>query len=253
MPNPNEMGVLQHAADYTTVRKNVRGSGIAALIFGLLALFAGVLPPFDLLLAGLGLMLTVTGLWNITNPHPTGIVLGALAIIMVGLYNVAGTLLASAAGQGGGTHWAVLGVFQVIWGVQGFGNYKRFAQAFASRPSDTDREQADRMLKELRAAKTKESEDVIEFTGSQGMQALFVKVRLMPDRALCLVGNGDDVRLVPKAAFDVSDQGKAMIGSGRKVQVSMNGTLLKGEMSPESVRRFEVWKHGVARPRPIAA
>ena len=68
-----QMLALQHAAEFDLVSRDVRMTGVAATLFGVLALFLGVTPPADPFAIGLGAFLSAIGLWNLTNPRPLGI------------------------------------------------------------------------------------------------------------------------------------------------------------------------------------
>ena len=93
---------------------------------GVLALFLGVTPPADPFAIGLGAFLSAIGLWNLTNPRPLGIALGGIALVFVGLYNIVGTILAAAGGGSAAGVWPVIGFWQLVWGGQAFGRYRRF-------------------------------------------------------------------------------------------------------------------------------
>jgi hypothetical protein len=244
--------VLQHAAEWAIVRKDVRVGGIASAIFGALALFAAVIPPFDPLLLALGGVLAVGGLWNSFNPHANGLRTLGVTFALVGAYNVASVFLEAAAGGRPGTGWAVLGVFQVIWGVQTFGRYRRFASAFESRPADADVVRAEAMIRSLRKAKPKDDPTVVDCLAS-GFQPKLVRARLLPDGAFVLVGNGDDVRLAARPRFDLREEQPGKGGRRRKVTLWLDGLEMKASVSAEHLERFQEWKRGATRAQPIAA
>ena len=240
MPTTWERTALQQAADQVVVRGSLRISGIAATIFGALAMFAGVSAPMDPLLLGVGGALALVGLWNLTNPSTLGLALSAGALIMVGLYNVGSGFLDAAAGHKPFVGWQVLGVWQVIWGVQGFSRYKRFQTAFAATVSDDQRTRARQMIGDLKKANPKTYPDVIEMS-TGGMSPKLIRARLMQDMALLLIAGGDDVRILNRDDFDV-DAPEAREGKPAKMSVRVGRETWKGVIPAASLQRFRTWK-----------
>jgi hypothetical protein len=131
---------------------------------------------------------------------------------------------------------------QVVWGLKEFMRFKRFRNSFASKPDDYVLEYAQEMLVGLQKAKPGNETDVLEFLSS----ARAVRIRLMPESALCLVGRGDDVLLVTPDQIDIEDRGGAALGKKRKVKLSVGTREFKGHMSLDFVERFRTWKLGTA-------
>src|SRR2546422_11266289 len=96
---PGNLAALQRAAQQALVHRDLRIAGIAGSIFGALGLLSAVVPPPDFALLAAGGVLTVAGLWNLTNPHPFGILLIGASLLAAGGYNVASGVMAGAAGH----------------------------------------------------------------------------------------------------------------------------------------------------------
>lgn len=235
-----ERTALQQAADQVVVRGSLKASGIALTIFGAVGLFAGVLPPFDLLMVSVGAALALCGLWNLTNPSTVGLALVAGSMTLVGLYNIGSGFLDAANGVRPFVGWQVLGVWQVIWGWQGFGRWKRFQGALDQTVSDEQRKQAKAMLDQLKKTPPRKSPDVVEWiTG--GMTPQIARARLMQDTALVLIAGGDDVRVVSRPELDV-EAPDAKPGKNAKVTIRMSGVESKATMTAESLQRLRTWK-----------
>jgi hypothetical protein len=245
MSDVTDLGTLQSAVEYATVRKSVKIFGAVALLFGAIHLLLGATPPADLIQVGFGGLLVGAGLYNVATPRPIGLALAGGLLVLVGILNIFDAVSAAAAGNTGPT-WAVIGVFQILWGINEFRRYKRFRNAFAAHPEDSVLEYAKELIQDLRKARPKDESDVLEFSSSGGMQARVVRIRLMPESALCLVGGGDDVMLVTPDDIEIADNGKVLIGSKRKVAVSVGDQTFKGQMPQEFVERFRTWKMGSA-------
>ena len=253
MITPERSRRLQQVADYRTVRKTLRTSGIGSIVFGALALVAGVAPPLDPILTGLGLVLLGTGLWNTLAPRPTGILVDGITLVLVGLYNIGGAALSAGHGAAGSSLWVKLGIFQLIWGVQAFVRFRRFRDAFQAPPSDVEFTQLDGEVSALWKANPKQATDVIEFTTAGLMHAAKWKARLDDGFALLATANGSEVRVVMKEAFEIEDRGKGLIGSSHTLAVTIAGKRRSGAIGLASLERYQQWKTGVVIPKPIAA
>jgi hypothetical protein len=251
MPTDWKLSALQKAADEVVVRQTLRTSGIFATIFGVLAILGGVAPPTDLLLLIVGAVLALTGLWNLTNPHAIGLALSAAALIAVGLYNVWSTV-AAPAGQQLYVGWAVLGAWQVMWGVQGFGRFRRFRDAFESSASEEDRVDAKRALDALRRAKPKSEMDVLQFS-TGGFQPRVVRARLMPDSVVCLIGGNYDVLVLSRDRFALEPVGEVKPGRAVKVKARMGETIVATTVTAEVLRRYQAWRQPARETLPRAA
>lgn len=253
MLTPERSTRLQQVADYRTVRKTLRTSGIGSIVFGSLALIGGVAPPLDPILSALGLVLLGTGLWNTLAPKPTGIIADGVTLLLVGLYNIAGVVMSAGHGAAGSTLWLKLGIFQLIWGGQAFWRYAKFRNAFQDPPSDVEFNQLDGVVTTLWKTNPKDANDVIEFTAAGLMHATRWKGRLDDGFALLATAGGAEVRVVMKDAFEVEDRGKGLIGKSHKATLRFAGKKLSGAIAPESLERYQQWKTGVVVPRAIAA
>jgi hypothetical protein len=240
MQTYREMAALQHAAEFDLVSRDVRITGIAAALFGALALLLGVMPPADPLVIGIGGMLALVGLWNLTNPQPLGIALGGIALVFVGLYNIVGTVLAASAGVGSAGVWPVIGFWQIVWGAQAFARYRRFANAFAVHPDPARRREARAMVDALRKANPKTSNDVLQFTGGV-FPPVAGRIRLADDGVLFLLLNGDDIRALSREEFSLEATGKPSMGSVT-VRMRAGDRTLKAQIPHRQWPRYEAWR-----------
>ena len=241
MFEPTNLAASRAAVDAAVVRRSVRTSGIGPTIFGVIALFGGMMPPMNLVLVSIGGALSASGLWNLTNPSPIGILLVSGCLMLVGVYNIFYTVT-----TGSGTPaWGVIGVWQLIWAYQGVQRYRRFANAHGEDVAEPDRREAEQALVALRKANVRKSPDVVECM-MRGFPPARVRARLMPDVALCIIGDNLDVRLASRAEFDVQPVGEVKRGNAR-VKVAVAGRVIDAMMSAESLARFRAWKSGGAQ------
>jgi len=241
MESPREWAQLQRAADHETIRRSVRATGIGSTVWGVINLAIGA-GMGDVIVTMLGLALLGTGIWKWAKPSPGGLLASGITLSLIGAWNILGTVLSAAAGSGAGP-FVVLGVLQVMWGVRYFQRWRRFSRAGDTPASEADVQQARVLLQALRESNPKQVGDVIEFTVG-ALNAQRGRVRLMDQGVVCLLGDGDDVRVVRRAQFDVQPNGGAVLGGARKVRVRLAERTLDAVMPVESINRYETWKGG---------
>jgi hypothetical protein len=252
MEQTNLASKLQKVADYRTVRKSLKKSGMWSILFGAIAVVWGLWPPVDFILTALGTVLISTGIWNIVAPRPTGIILDGITLLLVGAYNLLGSILAMINGEGASPRWAVLGLFQLVWGVQRIASFKRFAHAFAEKPPDSELEQIEQTVDAIRKTKTKESADTVQIRVN-GVHTTIWMARFSGNEAVFVESGGGDVLVGSKDTVTIENRGKVMIGNAVKTKITINGMTLEGTMSPDAYRLYEQWKTGVVIPKAYAA
>jgi hypothetical protein len=243
---------LQKTADYRNVRKSLRTSGIWSIVFGAIALVAGFLTPPDYILATLGLVLVATGVWNITAPRPTGLVIDGVTLLLIGAYNVFDTAVSLANGGNAAPRWLILGVMQLVWGVMRIRSFGRFAEAFLEKPSDVELQQLEELVSAIRRSKPKESQDIIHLTVETTRRDVW-KAKLSGDDAIFVQIAGHDVLCGTRQTAEIENRGKVMIGKALKITARVRGMELKGTMSPDDYAAFDQWKTGIVIPKAIAA
>ncbi|TMQ59897.1 MAG: hypothetical protein E6K72_01235 [Candidatus Eisenbacteria bacterium] len=131
---------LQRVADYRAARRTLRLTGTWSVLFGVISIMAGCLwLPVDWVLTVLGVALMSTGGWNFMAPRPTGIVVDAVTVLLVGAYNLVGAVLALMDGLPPSAGRAILGALQIAWSVRRLGNLKQFASSKRRSPRSARR------------------------------------------------------------------------------------------------------------------
>lgn len=241
---------LQQVADYRTVRKTLRASAIISLVMGAITLLIAIAPPLDPVAALLGLVLLGAGAWNLARPRPTGILVDGASVIVVGVCNIAWSILDLKSGGSG--FWIKIGVFQLVLGGQAFWRYSRFRDAFRSPATEAELAELDGLVGTIWKSKVKESVDLIEFKVS-GYHETPWKARLTDTLAILATDGGREVKVAARDEIDVAENGKVLIGRSLKATITVRGKAMKGTIPPESYERFQQWKTGVVLPRAIAA
>ena len=244
---------LQAAADYLTLRSTLRVAGTITLVWGALALIAGLFPPRDLSALGLGLLLIAAGAWNRIQVHPSGVLINAGVFMLVGLYNIAGNLLGMSGSEAGFGFWARVGVFQIVWGIQTLARYPRFAREVKGRPEEPDLRWMEDAIREVRKGKPRESSNLIELITHRPTLGIW-KARLDPEGAVLVSRAGDRVMITTRHHFEIAAGPPKHAKRPIEATLTIAGRAMKGTIKPESLDRFRAWKGEPVEQRvPIAA
>jgi hypothetical protein len=102
-------------ADAAAMTKELRNWGIGLIVLGIVHI---VLAQF--LDAGWGMVIILIGILNLTIRHRGMFMVNGMALFLVGLMNILGSI-------GGGSAWAGFGVMQLVWGVQEINKFRKYA------------------------------------------------------------------------------------------------------------------------------
>ena len=241
---------LRRAAEYRNARKTLALAGTWSVLFGGISIAAGCLwTPVDWVLTLLGGALLGTGVWNMQAPRPTGIVLDAVTLLLVGAYNLVGAVLAVMDGLPPSPGRAFLGVFQVVWGIRRLGNFRQFANAFLERPPDSDAAEIDQTVWAIRRALAGCSANVIEFTAGSSRRQW--KAKLTGDHAVFVAVATAEFQVGTRANVALTPRSKK--GGVLEADLTVGGTRLPISIESESLRLLEQWKGGAQDSKHAAA
>jgi len=243
---------LRRAADYRNARKTLALAGTWSVLFGGISIAAGCLwMPVDWVLTVLGAILFGTGILNIQAPRPTGILLDAGTLLLVGAYNLIGAILAVMDELPPSPGRALLGVLQVVWGVQRLRNLKPFANAFLERPADSQGSEIEQTLWAIRRALAGGPSGVIEFSAGGAKRAW--KAKLTGDHAVFAAVATADFMVATRAEVVLTPRSNAQRGGALEADLAVGTTRLKITIESESLRLLEQWKSAAPGARPAAA
>lgn len=237
---------LQRAAQHAVVFRDLRVAGAAGSIFGVLALLASVGgPTLDYVLLTVGGVVAVAGLWNLTNPHPIGILFLGVSLVLVGGTNLIGGFVEAASGGRPSVFWQVLGFWQIVWGVQCVPRYGRFKGGFDVATTSAERKDAWSLIKDVRRMSSRKRPDTmtLEVPGFLPKPAW---LRLMPDGALCLIGASEDVRAVPREQLSLDVMQEVRFGRAYKVRMRLADRILVAVLRKDQYEKYQAWKQTTA-------
>jgi len=237
----------EKASHYRLLHKTLKPAGFGSILFGVIAIVMGGAGmqdnPINAVLALIGLLLFAEGLWIVIAPSPKGMIIDGIALIILGVWNILVTIANASSGGSGGFHFfAVLGVFQIIWGFKSFGRYSRFSQNPVQKPSPEMQKQIDDLANAIRKAKFKNAPDIIEFQAKSFSITKPWKGKLEHDRAIFADIAGEEIIFAEKNRVRFFEEGSQLLGKSLKVDIQLRDRKMKGTISPESLERFTEWK-----------
>jgi len=243
---------LDRVAAYWSARRGLQAAGWGSVAFGGISLALSLVPPGDFVLGVAGVVLVGSGIWNIAAPRPGGALLDSACAAMVGLYNIAssiGLFTPNPTWSLDGL-WIKLGAVQVAWGVFVLTRFPGQRDAYHEPPSAAEMQQLDEMVRAIRAARVRESADMIEFRSLSWPEAW--KGHLTGDGAV-LVGSSGDVRVAERARVSIESDRRKPPGRGVRATLTVGDRRMSVSLSPESLQRIERWKSGLTITRNWAA
>ena len=244
---------LDRVAAYWSARRGLQTAGWGSVAFGAIALALSLVPPGDFVLAIVGVLLVGSGFWNVAAPRPGGALLDGACVVMVGLYNIASSVgvLAPNATWSFDSLWVKLGAVQIAWGVFVLARRPKQRDAFHEPPSQAEIQQLEEMVRAIRAARVRESADMVEFRSLTWRPEAW-KGHLTGDGAV-FVGSAGDVRVAERARVDIAPDRRKPSGRGMNARLTIGDQRVPIRLSPESLQRIERWKSGVTITRNWAA
>ena len=230
---------LEDAWEAAQLRKALRSSGVWSILWGAFAILGGFASleqsGLNALLILIGLFLVGTGIAAWRKPSPGALQADAAALLLVGLWNIAITLMSGDSSQ---SFWAIAGVVQIIWAAQRFAKRSKFAQVQHVPESLIAHVEA--LVSRIQRAKVAAAGDLVEFQ-AKGKRW---KARLAPDVITLVAGNAQEVRFTPREGFTLTAQEEAVPGKRAKASIKVQADTWTGRASYQSLQRYEDWQAG---------
>ncbi len=235
---------LQKAADYHLVRRTLRWSVLGSIMFGLTAVGFGIASikedPLNVVMALIGAFLFIEGIWLIAAPRPRRMIADAIALGVLGVWNIgAATVLARE--EFGTIIFAIVGAAEIFWGFQSFGRYRRFSDVSIEKPSKESAKYIAQVLRSVSKAKPSQSDDIIRFEIG-GFAGNLWKGKLSGDLAIFTTLTGNDLLFARRNEVEFVKKGKVRIGNTLKVTIKIGRRSFSGTIPPFSMQRYESWK-----------
>jgi len=229
------------------MKRSVRRLAWFLAVVGAFVLACGLAAPFVPLVV-IGLVLVCAGVWNMSRTSVAGLIVDGIAVIVTGICNGVAWLWIEDGRPSSLVKCAIAGVVQIVWGARRLATY-RTARLAVNDPQAIAHLES--IVRELAKRDARSDPAVAEFwTGRFRRQRN--RLGLYADGVVALLMQRA-VRLERRADIWIEARGTTWLGRSVKVEVQMGDLRLSGVMPAAHFERFERWKLGQSRPRPIAA
>lgn len=245
---------LQSTADYNSLHGELVSVGLASLIFGLIAIAAALVPAiwgsfFSLLWFLFGSFLLGKGIWLIAGTlRPVGLISHGLVMVIFSIWNIvaAGYLIlildpANPINKIAFQAIFILGIFQLIWGVQSIPRYGRFHRISMQKPSKENQRWFDQAVSNVSAAKPEDSKDIVVFIPSEPYARKW-KGKLQGKLAIFVQGKGVDMFIAEREHVNIVDLGNVTPRKSVRATLQIRNRKIKGKFPFESFERYKIWK-----------
>jgi hypothetical protein len=244
---PEDVEDLRVIAEYHTARRSLRRMGWGGIVFGIINLGLGIaftvnLGPINLVLALIGLFLVASGVWCLVLPGAEGVISNGIALILVGLWNIAVTLLNLAAGAAPQIWWAIFGGVLIAGGIQCFQKYARFSKALRYRVSEDEMAMMDRLVQTILKGDVKVEQDMVAFQARGFAQQKQWLGRLGDEAAVFVEKMSKEILVARKKKVRIKPHGKVLLGKSLKASVTIGKQHWEAVISSTSFDRFRDWK-----------
>ncbi|MDD5542985.1 MAG: hypothetical protein PHX83_07395 [Acidobacteriia bacterium] len=245
-PLTGRAGELQQAADYFAVGKLLRPAGIGSVVFGIVAIALGSSMmsenPINAILAVIGVFLLIEGVWVMAAPAPAGMIVDGIALIVLGIWNIIVTISNASSGASGPHFFAILGLWQVVWGFQSFGRYSRFSGRVSGKPPQELINQVAAISKSLAAKGASQQPEVMEFTVGVKRAKRTWKGKLLDDLAVFSIEKEADFIVADKSSVNFSQQSGVSSAGGVSVSFNIGSRSGDATMTSNQFEKYQRWK-----------
>ncbi len=251
---------LQRVASYRELLKTLRPRGIGSIIWGLIAIGLGLAAMdasrLNVILAVIGVFLIIEGIWALVAPAPVGMMIDGIALLLLGVWNLATTILDMSAGRDASPMFLVLGILQLGWAGQGFAKYAHFSKILSREASPLAVQKFDQLLHDLESASMTSDAALVEFVTSAPARLWKGQLRnigglfaMHSGRKLSRYRRWADGNLLVATRQEVSflKDGDGIKPDTVRVAISIRGQKMSGVMPREALQRYEAWKIGIRR------
>jgi hypothetical protein len=234
---------LRKALAFYGLYRQLRGAGIGSLLFGVIAFFLGASTmgqvPINGLLALLGLLLIVEGVWVIAAPSATGIIVDGLFVAAIGIWNVVISLVEIGGSSGGSLtgRFLIFGIFQISWGIGRINQYKRYAYLRGFKLDPSGRARVEQEIASVRSDTIRP--DVVAFK-TRALGSVEGRLRLM-EGAAAFILRGKIVEVLSRAEIACEEAVAKDAGDSLKASLRLGKRKYSVTISHEACERLRRW------------
>ncbi|HEY7427225.1 MAG TPA: hypothetical protein VH682_23525 [Gemmataceae bacterium] len=238
---------LQRIAEFHQERARLRTLARGSIVWGLINLAIGVVAlqnhPINLVLVLIGLFLLLEGVWFSIRPSALGVLVDALVLLLIGLWDVFIVALDVLAGGVPRIHWMILGLIFLGIATYRLKTYPHIDQLFREPFADEDLQQVEELVHYITTSNPRQVHDLITFrTRADLRQERHWRAYLGPHYALFLDMVWKKALVAGRADVSIEERGKVLLSPMLKVSIRIREQRWNGRMSPAEYAKFQAWK-----------
>ncbi|MCU0288513.1 MAG: DUF308 domain-containing protein [Acidobacteria bacterium] len=236
---------LKKVVDTRAIKKMLRPAAIGSIIFGIIAVFMGGQAandnPVNVILALIGVVLILEGIWCAVSPLPIGLVVDGIVLIVLGAWNGFVTILNIQAGAGGSRGFMILGIWQVVLGIKNINLYRNYAYLTHSPATEESIQRFDLMTANINQLSEHVDDSIIEFKAKTLFKDTSLKGKLIENMILFVhAGKESYMDKVSNVQLKPNKENPAQYPA--KASLSIGGMVFQGEVSQQSFEKFTRWQ-----------
>jgi len=235
----DDLDGLKKYAEYQSAFKVPTASKIGSIIFGSIALLAGLgsisSNALNVILVGIGVALLAEGAWLIISPSYLGLLVDAITIACIGVWNIVIAFVNAQITGSTVSPWSIYGIFQLIWGITTSIRFRKNSKSVETLSQD----QIDyykNIADSLYILSPNDYPDMFSFRSGKFWKGIF-----NGDNIICVANNGNDVMAAQRNNFYFIVNGKKSHKGQNKVTVLFNQRRFKGTIDDISLQNYETW------------
>jgi hypothetical protein len=191
-----------------------------------------------------GTLLLGTGLWCILAPSAVGMLLDALGLLLLGLWNLWLLAVAVFAGESPRIWWSVLGVLMLALSIHRFVSAPGFIKALRRKVSRDERAVVDELKRQLAVAKLARAEDAIEFKAETFWGPRIYRGKLAREAVVLMRFPDTRLLVLRRDELDIElKKGKLLLSEARKARIRIRDQSWPGFIAMTFFERYEEWKY----------
>jgi hypothetical protein len=233
---------LQRMAEFHQERTRLRTLARGSILWGAINLVLGLIYLQDhfinFILVLIGLALLLEGIWFSILPSALGVLVDAVVLLVIGLWNVFIVALDLLAGEPPRVQWVVLGLLFIGIALYRMTTFPRVHQLFQEEFSDEELQQMDALMRYITKSNLKKSDDLITLQMQQRQWRAYLGLHY----ALFLDVGRKKPLATERANVSIEENGKALLSSHLKVRIHIGDKSWAGHMPPGAFAKFQAWK-----------
>ena len=244
LPPQTHLEKLKVAALCLSMQKGMHRAAWGSIAWGAFTLIIGLAfhshGLLDYLWLGIGAFLVVEGLWLLlsTTASPSNLLLEALALAILGLWNTVGIFLEYKLGGGHGFTGRAffVGIAQLASAYATYASYPAYKAALQHVEMLYTHE-LEEIAMGVWKAEPSDRPDIAEFT----VKSKKCKARFLPEYALLISDNGRKYELLGRSEISIQSSGEKLLSKSLNVTLRLATTDVKTQMKPDQFERWQAW------------